>query len=218
MMNVSNVDSSSMSSATSATTSNKTLTKDDFLKMLLAQLKNQDPLKPVDGTDFTAQLAQFTSLEQLTNMSTQLQNMSLAQSANTDAQSIDLIGKEVTADSGNNISVNGASTNLSYNLDGDATQVAISIYDENGSLVDVLDCANQAKGTNNVTWNTANVTKGNYTFQVAASDAAGNDITAKSFVSGVVSDVQFKNNTIYVTINGQQIPFSSIVSVKQPQA
>ena len=219
MMNVTNVDNTSMSSATSSTSSKKTLGKDDFLKMLLAQLKNQDPLKPVDGTDFTAQLAQFTSLEQLTNMSTQLANLSLAQSASTEAQSIGLIGKEVTVSSGNKILVSGASTSLSYSLDTAASQVTINIYNQDGTLVDRLDYTNQSKGVNTVTWNTANIAQGNYTFSVAASDGAGNSISGiLSPVTGTVTGVQFKNGTIYLTVNGQQIPFSSILSVKTPQA
>ncbi|MDQ5988346.1 MAG: hypothetical protein CSYNP_04106 [Syntrophus sp. SKADARSKE-3] len=218
MINTSYVDNTSLSSVTGSTTNNKTLAKDDFLKMLLAQLKNQDPLKPVDGTDFTAQLAQFTSLEQLTNMSTEMKNMSLALSSGLNTQSVYLIGKEVTADSGNNIQVSGASTSLSYSLGGDAKQVSVSIYDENGTLVDVLDYENQGKGMNNVTWNTANVAKGNYTFEVKATDVQGHDITVQTLVSGIVTDVQFKNSSIYLTVNGQEIPFSSIVSVKKPQA
>ena len=139
MINTSNIDSSNISSATGTTTSNKTLGKDDFLKMLLAQLKNQDPLNPVNGTDFAAQLAQFTSLEQMTNMSTQLQNMSSAQNASTEAQSISLIGKQVTTSAGNNFAVNADTTALTYSLDKDATQVTVSIYDANGTLVNTLN-------------------------------------------------------------------------------
>ncbi len=212
------VDSSSISSAASTTTSKKTLGKDDFLKMLLAQLKNQDPLKPVDGTDFAAQLAQFTSLEQLTNMSTQLANMSSAQNASTEAQSISLIGKQVTTTAGNSVVVNGDSTALTYSLDKDAKQVTVSIYDEHGTLVDTLNYTDQAKGANTVTWNTANVTKGNYTFSVKATDKGGNNVSATTMVTGIVTGVQFKNNSIYLTINGQDVPFSSIVSVKTTQA
>ena len=71
-------DTSTIQSAASATTTTTTasaknvLGKDDFLKMMIAQLKNQDPMNPMDGTAFTAQLAQFSSLEQLQNVNTQL--------------------------------------------------------------------------------------------------------------------------------------------------
>jgi flagellar basal-body rod modification protein FlgD len=181
-------------------------------------LKNQDPLKPVDGTDFAAQLAQFTSLEQLTNMSTQLANMSSAQNASTEAQSISLIGKQVTTTAGNSVVVNGDSTALTYSLDKNAKKVTVSIYDADGTLVDTLAYTDQAKGANTVTWNTANVTKGNYTFSIKATDSGGNNVTATTMVTGIVTGVQFKNNGIYLTVNGQDVPFSSIVSVKTTQA
>ena len=83
--------------ATSNQTATKSLGKDDFLKMLIAQLKNQDPMNPQDGAAFAAQMAQFSSLEQLTNLNTTL----LSQSQNSlnlvNAQAINLVGKEVTA-------------------------------------------------------------------------------------------------------------------------
>jgi len=218
MMSTPYVDNSSISGATSTTSSKKTLGKDDFLKMLLAQLKNQDPLKPVDGTDFAAQLAQFTSLEQLTNMSTQLANMSSAQNASTEAQSISLIGKQVTTTAGNSVVVNGDSTALTYSLDKNAKNVTVSIYNSDGTLVDTLKYTDQAKGANTVTWNTADVTKGNYTFNIKATDKGGNNVSATTMVTGIVTGVQFKNNSIYLTVNGQDVPFSSIVSVKTTQA
>ena len=75
----------------------KLLGKDDFMKLLLAQLKNQDPLNPMDGTDFTAQLAQFSSLEQLSNLNTELKVQSVNQMTLGYAQSVNMIGKEVVA-------------------------------------------------------------------------------------------------------------------------
>ena len=92
---------------TPKTTTTKTLGKDDFMKLLLAQLKNQDPLKPLDGTDFAAQLAQFSSLEQLSNMNTELKNVSVNQMTMNYAQSVNLIGKNVVTNSGNSLTVNG---------------------------------------------------------------------------------------------------------------
>lgn len=74
-----------------------TMGKDIFLKMLVSQLKNQDPLNPLDGTDFAAQLAQFSSLEQLTNINSAIETLSGNMSALNGSQMAALIGSEVTA-------------------------------------------------------------------------------------------------------------------------
>ena len=98
MSTVGSVTGSTAGTANSVTSQSQALGKDEFFKMLIAQLKNQDPLNPLDGTAFSAQLAQFSSLEQLTNLNAALtaQNQNFASLLN--AQSVNLIGKEVTAE------------------------------------------------------------------------------------------------------------------------
>lgn len=73
----------------------KSLGKDDFLKLLVTQIRNQDPLKPMEGTEFTAQLAQFSSLEQLSNMSKGIDDLLLFQGSLQNTLTTDLIGKQV---------------------------------------------------------------------------------------------------------------------------
>ena len=121
---------------------NKTIGKDEFFKMLVAQLKNQDPLNPQDGSAFAAQLAQFSSLEQLSNLNTALTSQNLNMSNLLNAQSVSLIGKEVTA----------------------------------------------AK--------------------------AGTATSEATTLTGQVSSVLFKDGAIYLTVNGQEIAFSDVTSVK----
>src|SRR5699024_327692 len=70
--------------------------KDDFLKILIAQLQNQDPANPMDDREFIAQMAQFSSLEQMTNMNTAIQHMAHLQSSQSLVQHSELIGKKVT--------------------------------------------------------------------------------------------------------------------------
>jgi flagellar basal-body rod modification protein FlgD len=82
--------SSTNSTKTSAAQS---MGKEDFLKMLVAQLKNQDPLNPMSGTDFATQLAQFSSLEQLTNLNQGITNLGLYQTSQANLQAVNLIGK-----------------------------------------------------------------------------------------------------------------------------
>ncbi len=214
MMNVSYVDQSNVNNITGKTKSSA-LGKDDFLKMLLAQLKNQDPLKPVDGTDFAAQLAQFTSIEQLTNMSTQLASLASSQAAMTNTTAIDLIGKQVTAGGGNTVTVSGDTAQISYNLEKNAKQVTVNIYDASGSQIDSLEFNGQSQGVNTITWNCADLPKGDYKFDVTATDTSGNSINTQGIISGIVTDVKFKNNVIYLTVGGQDIPMSSVLSVKR---
>jgi len=202
---------SQLSSVTSKTTS---LGKDDFLKMLVAQLKNQDPLNPMDGTEFAAQLAQFSSLEQLTNMNTQLTNLGLYQKTMISTEAVNLLGKEVTVGQGNQFQVEGDTAGFSYSLAGDASQVSISILDASGNEVDRIEAGTQSAGQQNVTWQKGNNSNGLYSYKVTAVDANGDAVKVTSMTTGKVTAVQYKDNAIYLTVNGQEVAFSNIVSVK----
>ena len=89
--------------ATDQNAKTKILGKDDFLKLLIAQLKNQDPTNPQQGTEFATQLAQFSSLEQLTNLNATLRSQTQDNLNLVNAQAINLIGKEITAQVGTEI-------------------------------------------------------------------------------------------------------------------
>ena len=188
--------------------------KDDFLKMMIAQLQHQDPLNPLDGTDFTAQLAQFSSLEQLSNMNTQLETLGLYQASLNNTQSISLIGKEIIA-IGNVIKVDGASADLAYNLS-ETAKVTIRIYDEGGNLVDTLEPGTQEEGENLVVWDCSGVAAGNYTFEVSANDANGNAVSSYTMLTGKVTGVSFEEGFPVLSVNGQDISFGNIISVNEP--
>jgi len=189
-----------------------TIGKDDFFKMLLAQIQNQNPLNPIDGADFAAQLAQFSSLERLGNINDQLETMNLYQASVNNAQSLNLIGREVTA-KGDVLKVEGEPVDLTYNLSGYAKKVSIKIYNEEGSLVDTLEFGNQKEGRNSVVWDCNNVSKGNYTFDVSAIDDSGDNVDVDTMTTGVVAGVTFKNGSSYLSINGQDIAFGDVISV-----
>jgi len=75
------------------------LGKDDFLKLLVAQLQNQDPMKPLESTDFTAQLAQFSGLDQLFDINTQLQALQATQASSNRLDTVGFLGREVVTPS-----------------------------------------------------------------------------------------------------------------------
>jgi len=201
--------------STTQTSNMKSVGKDEFMKLLLAQLKNQDPLKPMDGTDFAVQLAQFTSLEQLSSLNAELKAQSVNQMTLGYAQSANMIGKEVVAASGNTLTANGQTADLNYRLANDAQSITISIMDKDGKLVTTWDETARKAGMNKATWDCSRVEKGDYTFQITAKDAQGGSVAADTMTSGVVTAVHFRSNKILATINGREVPLTSILQIKQ---
>jgi len=214
MSDASTVQATGSAAATTATSSAKNvLGKDDFLKMMIAQLKHQDPLNPMDGTAFTAQLAQFSSLEQLQNINTQMTSFTQQQQALGNSQAVSFIGKQVLA-KGNTISVDGNPVTLGYNLAADAVSGQIQVYDPNGQLVDTLSIKNQKQGLNSVKWNCPSSAKGIYTFAVNAVDKYGKAVSASTMTQGTVTGVNFHDSATFLNVGGQEIGFSDVISVK----
>jgi flagellar basal-body rod modification protein FlgD len=211
-----NITGASKTSTTTQAAQAKILGKEEFMKLLLAQLKNQDPLSPMDGTAFTAQLAQFSSLEQLSNLNTELQAQSVNQMTSVYAQSVNMIGKEVVANSGNTVTANGRTADLNYSLAGAAQSVTISIFDKDGKLVKVWDETGKKAGMYKATWDCSGVDKGDYTYQISAKDELGKAVSAETMTTGVVTAVHFRSNQILVTLNGREVPLSAISEVRDP--
>src|SRR3954451_21885139 len=113
-MTVSSTNSTSSAPSTTApknSAANATLGKDDFLKLLVSQLQHQDPMNPTDDKDFMGQMAQFTSVEQMTNMASSIERMSTASQT---AQSVSLIGKNVTWKKEDGSSGQGVAESVSF--------------------------------------------------------------------------------------------------------
>jgi flagellar basal-body rod modification protein FlgD len=207
-MDISGVTNTSQTSGSpSSTGATKSLGESDFLKLLTAQLQAQNPLNPMDSTDFTAQLAQFSSLEQLNNINTQLKYVLASQMSLQNTMATDLIGKHVRV-AGNTATLNGQA-DMRYTLSGDATKVTVSIYDENGALVNSTVLGATASGDNTYVWDGRDshgnmMPAGSYTFSVDAVDAAGNAVTATPVRTGTVTGVAFENGLTYLTLDGSQ--------------
>jgi flagellar basal-body rod modification protein FlgD len=192
----------------------KSLGKDDFLQMLVAQLQNQDPLSPMDGTDFVAQLATFSSLEQLTNMNSQLAMQGLYQATMINTQAVNLLGKEVTVSQDNGFQVSGNAADFSYNLIVPAENVSIVIYDSSGKAVDRIEAGKQEAGLQTMTWSRGSNAEGLYSYGVEAYDINGNRLPVETMMTGNVTAVQYRNNAIYLTINDREVTFNQVVAVK----
>lgn len=171
--------------------------KEQFLTLLVAQLKYQDPLNPMESTEFTSQLAQFTSLEQLYNLNSSFEGLKNAMTSQNNYQAVNLIGKSVIA-SGNTLRVQDTRVlnQGSYILEGPAGQVKISIYDKDGILVKTLDKTAVEAGLNPINWDGLGlygqtVSDGDYTFEVKAYDGIGEMVEAAVYIEGEITGLTF---------------------------
>jgi flagellar basal-body rod modification protein FlgD len=208
--------------ATGSLTNGASMGKEDFLKLMLAQLQNQDPLSPMEGTEFASQLAQFTSLEQLMNLNDSMDtsinaNYYLSQSINNTLAAT-LIGKEVKLN-GSTFQNNGQdNTTLGYNLSTAASSVTVKIYNDSGVLVKTIENAPKNSGDNKLIWdftdNDGNsVPQGKYTFKVEPKDADSNLMSYSTYVLGKIDGVKFTENGTMLVVNGAQYNLSDIMEI-----
>ncbi len=200
----------------------KSMGKDDFLKLLIAQLAAQDPLSPMEAQDFSAQLAQFSSLEQITQVNANLESIRKLEESLSNFSAINLIGKLVDAPGNSFDFTSGGTKVLSYNLGQDAASVKIEIFDTSGKKVDTQNLTNQLAGANQIIWDGKDSTgkalnSGNYTFQVTAETKTGNFVTTSTFASGLVTDVVFKDNKAFALVNGEPLAVDELTRISLNQ-
>ena len=202
--------------------SDEVMGKDDFLTLLVAQLKNQDPMNPDDPTEFTAQLAQFSSLEQLFNINESMEALTSAQQQSDRFSTMDLIGKTVSYQDGNFTMEEEGSTSVGYQLDGLADSVTLYIKDSSGTTVATLHPTELSKGDHFIEWNGMNsdgehVPAGDYSIMLQAAAGYGEESIAVSpLVQSEVTGVDFNNDTgnaVLYTSAGAEISSESILAV-----
>ena len=128
------------------------LGKDDFLKLFVTQLQNQNPLNPEADTEMAAKLAQFNGLEQMLNVNKSLEKMLKEQSMDRNLQLVNYVGRDVTIDGGRIRLKGGAPTLTEYNLDNAADQTTLEIRNSSGILVHQIDLGPADAGTHTIKW------------------------------------------------------------------
>jgi flagellar basal-body rod modification protein FlgD len=207
----------------SYTTPKKELGKEDFLTLLVEQLKHQDPLNPLESTEFTAQLAQFSSLEQLFGMNENLTGIQEMLYSQNKENLLELIGKTVKADNNTILVKDNSLVSGSYMLE-EGADVTISIYDSNGFEIRKLYPGRQDAGEYDVIWDGKDnsgemVEEGTYTFEVIAKDDAGNYVTSSTYTSGEVTGVTYQYAFPYLKIGDILISTNNtIIEVTKTEA
>ena len=198
----------------------KILGKDDFLNMLIAQLQHQDPLNPADSTEFTAQLAQFSSLEQLSNIHESLENMEQFQASLTHSQAVSYIGKEITA-AGSGLHLrDGQTAACHFELEANAALTAVSIYDATGGFVNSFETGPLGPGRQSAIWDGTDfdgnqMPAGAYKFEIQAVDAANESVRVRPLMSAMVTGVSFKDKTAYLMTELQSVALDKVIDVME---
>ena len=196
----------------------KALNKDDFLRLLMTQMQHQDPLNPLDNTEFLSQLSQFSQLEQIYNVNQNILDLTDSQNSIRDYLLPNLLGKNVKV-AGSQIHLsNQDGVNLSFDLMDYAEKVTITIYDDDDRQMKTIQNLNQEGGSHNVHWDGTNdkgqkVSEGNYTFKVTASN---NDesVWVTPYMIGQVKEIIFsKEEGPLVQLENQKIPISNISQI-----
>ncbi len=202
----------------------KQLGKEDFLKLLTLQLRSQNPLDPASNQEMAAQLAQFSALEQMQNISATLNqllqsNASLALSiAQYSAPS--LIGKMATVTSAN-LSFDGTTpVEIGYQLQATAARATIEIRSASGALVRTIEvpASKLAKGTQTLEWDGRDdrgnpVPAGTYAYTIRAAGADGKDIAATPLLRGRITGVRYTNDGLMVLLGSIEVPIGSIIEL-----
>ncbi len=223
------IDATSSSTATSSTSAfgltgaEKALNRDDFLKLLVEQLKNQDPLKPQDNTEFVAQLAQFSSLEATLGINDRLDMLTLQSRGQSNTESLSMVGKTVTV-RGSNLTSDGSGTAipLRFTMDAASSSTMVTIRNAEGTAVRTMDLGAQKAGIVSKNWdgrdnNGLLQPAGNYTMTVAAKDADDKAISVTQQASGTVNSVSFDQGYPVLHLNnGLSSPISDLVQVGTP--
>lgn len=205
-------------SAAGSALSVTSLSADDFLKLLLVELKNQDPTKPMDSSTMLAQFSSLTQVQQAQRANDYLQSLLQSTTATSNVQAVGYIGKQISF-AGDKIFVAGGTAGTSkFTLASDAGKISVSIYNAAGTAVKTSELGSMPAGTYSFNWDGtdnsgAKVADGTYSISFSAKDSAGKSISVTTEGIANVAGVVFKNGVAYLVTDAGEIPLSSVTGV-----
>lgn len=196
----------STTSSSTANTGQTTLGQADFLKLMTAQMQNQDPFAPVDNTQMVAQMAQFSSLAGISDMSTTLKAIADKLGATTTSDAVSYIGKNVLVPGSTAYGRTAGGIAGAVELGGDATNVNVTISDSNGQVLKTLKLGAQSKGTATYDWDGktdqgVDAGTGPFTVGVTAQNN-GATVAATGLVWAPVSSVSTTSGSAFLSLPG----------------
>lgn len=189
-----------------------------FMSLLVAQLKNQDPLAPMDNAQVTSQMAQLNTVTGINNLNDSMGKMASAFSANQTAQAVSMLGRTVMTD-GDGLMLQGGKATGAVELKQSADTVRVDILNAKGDVIRAIDLGANGKGIHEFEWDGkdsagASVPEGSYRFEVKAS-AAGLPAELSTLTKSVVQGVRNAGaeGSKLLTSNGQEVNFTDIKQV-----
>ena len=197
---------------------------DDFIMLLVAQLKNQDPLDPISTNEFTNQIVQFASVEQAIATNTNLERMIVLQRSNQITSAVGYLGKRIEAE-GDTTALADGIAEWNYSLPENADSVGLLVADSTGRTVHIVSGATKM-GAHQVLWNGLDqlgnpMEDGLYTLSVTALDRDGISIATEMTVVGVVSGIETSGDSVMLHVGSIGIPIDEVISIldtRPPQA
>jgi len=193
------------------------VSSDMFLKLLVTQLKNQDPLSPADNTAFVAQLAQFSSLEGIKNLNKSFGTVSDSMGSLSNYSTANLIGRDVKV-KGDSFNFTGTPAVLGYELNNPADAVTLTVSDSAGRVVGTSRAKDAAAGSHTFSWDGLGINgnplpNGDYAFTVTTDNASGKTIPLDTYIRGKVAGVHFEANEARISIDGAIFPAADIKEI-----
>jgi flagellar basal-body rod modification protein FlgD len=190
-----------------------------FLQLLTTQLKNQDPLSPMDTNTFTQQLVMMNGVQQQLQTNALLQN--LVNEGSGAGPAVNLIGKQVEANSPT-VSFNGAA-DWTYDLGGKAASATLSVVNSAGQVVWSQQAPDLSSGQHDFNWDGTTlsggkVTAGTYTLKITANDSNLQAMSPQVFVQGVVTGVSSDSTGTLLNLGATTVNYTAVTKVQNPTA
>ncbi|MWD28464.1 hypothetical protein E0K89_013345 [Aquicoccus sp. SCR17] len=212
--------SAATQSASQAASARLTTDYQSFLKLLTAQIANQDPLEPMDSTTFVSQLAQLSQVEQTITTNATLEGIAAQLSAAGALSDIQLIGHEVTLAT-DRVELRGGTAEFEYQLEDEAQKVTARILAEDGTLLrEIEGLAGSAGETHAVAWDGMDrdglpVPDGTFRVQIEASDAEGDEVGAATYATTEVKELTFESGQPAMVLrNGAEAPSGQVIAIR----
>jgi flagellar basal-body rod modification protein FlgD len=202
---------------TGATTPKKSLDKDSFMTLLVTQLRNQDPMNPSDSSQLAAQLAQFTSVEQLTQLNDAVSSQELSLQEATllskTSLSASLIGRRVIAE-GNQVNIPATGpARVCIEVGAGGGQAVLRLLDSNGKEVATRSLGALPAGRQTITL-PADLPAGTYHYEVAVTGSKDAKVAVSTFTMGMVDGVSFKNGQIVLRIGTLEVALDNLAEIE----